>query len=160
MAEEASLEFRLRKIDETRNFLLDEIKQNDLMSEKYKKTCKYLKYVEHFLILTSAVTGCVSVPAFTSLVCVSVCITSSTLGINICAITAGIKKYRSIIKKKKKNHDKIVLLGKDNLNTISKALIDSYINHDEFVSENNVLREYNEMKNKIKNAESSVEYII
>ena len=31
MVEEASLEFRLRKIDETRNYLLDEIKHNDLM---------------------------------------------------------------------------------------------------------------------------------
>ena len=39
MAEEASLEFRLRKIDETRNNLLAEIKQNDLIIEKYKKTC-------------------------------------------------------------------------------------------------------------------------
>ena len=43
-----------------------------------------------------------------------------------------------------------VLLVKTKLNTIevlvSKALIDSYINHDEFVSINNVLREYNEMK--------------
>ena len=28
----------LRKIDETRNYLLDEIKHNDLMSENYKKT--------------------------------------------------------------------------------------------------------------------------
>ena len=38
-----------------------------------------------------------------------------------------------------------MLLGKDKLNTIeiliSKALIDSYISHDEFVSVNNVLRE-------------------
>ena len=44
------LEFRLRKIAETRNYLLDEIKHNDLMTEKYKKTCKYLKYFEHLLI--------------------------------------------------------------------------------------------------------------
>ena len=47
----------------------------------------------------------------------------------------GIKEYKSIIKKKKKKHDKIVLLGKDKLNTIEiliyKALIDSYIRHDE-----------------------------
>ena len=34
MVVEASLEFRLRKIDETRNNLLDEIKYNNLMSEK------------------------------------------------------------------------------------------------------------------------------
>ena len=47
MLEEASLEFRLRKIDERRDYLLDEIKHNDLISEKYKKTCKCLNYVEH-----------------------------------------------------------------------------------------------------------------
>ena len=48
MTEEAGLEFRLRKIYETRNNLLDETK-HDLMSEKYKKTCKYLNYVEHLV---------------------------------------------------------------------------------------------------------------
>ena len=37
MVKEASLEFRLTKIDETRNCLLGEIKHNDLMSEKYKQ---------------------------------------------------------------------------------------------------------------------------
>ena len=41
MVQEASLEFRLRKIDETWNYLLDETKHNDLMSEKYKKTRTY-----------------------------------------------------------------------------------------------------------------------
>ena len=46
MVEEASLEFRLRNIDKTRNYLLDEIKHNDLMSEKYKKTCKYVTYLK------------------------------------------------------------------------------------------------------------------
>ena len=56
------------------------------------------------------------------------------------------------------------MLGKDTLNTIevliSKALIDSYISHYEFVSVNNVLRKYNKMKEEIKNPEVSVEYII
>ena len=50
-----------------------------------------------------------------------------------------------------------MLLGTDKLNTIEvliyKVLIDSFIGHDEFVSVNNVLGEYNEIKN-------SVEYII
>ena len=32
--------------------------------------------------------------------------------------------------------------------------------HDEFVSVNNVLREYNEMKEEIKNSETSVQYTI
>ena len=41
---------------------------------------------------------------------------------------------------------------------MSKALIDSYISHDEFVLVNNVLQEYNETKDKIKNPKTSVEY--
>ena len=105
MVEEESLEFRLKKIDETRNYLLDEIKHNDLMCERYKK---------------------------------------------------------SIMTKKKKKHNKIVLIGKDKLNIIevliSKSLIDSYISNDKFVSVNNVLREFNEMKKEIRNPKTSVEY--
>ena len=71
-------------------------------------------------------------------------IISSTIGLKICAITTGIDKYKSIIKKKKKKHDKIVLLAKSRLNSIkvliSKALIDLNINHDEFLLMNNVLK--------------------
>ena len=42
MVEEESVDFRLREIDETRNYLLDEIKHNNLMREKYKKRFEYL----------------------------------------------------------------------------------------------------------------------
>ena len=69
-------------------------------------------------------------------------------------ITAAIKKYTSVIKKKKKKHDKIVLLAKSKLNSmevlLSKALIDSVISHEEFILIN-VLKQYNEMKKEIKN---------
>ena len=73
---------KARNIDETRNYLLDEIRHNDFMSKKYKKTCKYLNYVGHLLI-----------SAFASLVFVPVGITSSAVEIKSCAITAGTKKY-------------------------------------------------------------------
>ena len=47
---------------------------------------------------------------------------------------AGIKKHKSIIKKKRKKRDKIVLLAKSKLNNIdvliSKSLIHSNISHD------------------------------
>ena len=84
--------------------------------------------------------------------------TISAVGLKICAIAAGIKKYKSIIKKKKE-HDKIVLLAKFKLNSIevliSEALIDSVISHDEFVLINNVRKEYNDMKEEIKRFTSS-----
>ena len=115
---------------------------------------KSLNYVKHMLILALTVIGCVSISAFVSLVFVPVGITNSAVGTKICEITARIKKYKSIIKKKKEKHDNIVLLGKYKLNTIevliSEALIDSYISHDEFVLINNVLREYKEIREEIK----------
>ena len=82
-------------------------------------------------------------------------IMSSAIGLKIWEITSGIKRYKSIIKKNKNKHDKIVLLPKSKLNSIkvliSKALIDSVISHDEYALINNVLKEYNEMKEEIKN---------
>ena len=104
MGEESiSQEFRLRNIDQTRNYLLKEIKWHELISGKHKKVCTTLNYIEHFLILASTITGCVSISAFASLIGIPIGITSSAIGLKICAITAGIKKYKSIIKKKKKS---------------------------------------------------------
>ena len=58
----------------------------------------------------------------------------------------------------REKHNKIVLLAKSSLKKklnkvevlIAKALIDSCICHEEFVSLNNVLKEYDDMKEKIK----------
>ena len=59
------------------------------------------------------------------------------MGLKICAIIAGIKKYKSIIQKKKKKHEKIILLVKSKLNItevlISKALINLALIQDELV---------------------------
>ena len=108
MVEQASLEFRLN-----------------------------LNHVEYLLILALAVTGCVSISAFASLVAIPVGIISSAVGKKICAIIARIKKYKPIIKKKTKKHDNIVLLGKDKLNAIEilifNSLINSYVSHEKFV---------------------------
>ena len=73
-------------------------------------------------------------------------ITSSTIGLKICAIAAGVN---SLIKRKKKKHNKIVLSAKSK-NTmqvlISKTLINSIISHDKFVLINNVQKEYGNLK--------------
>ena len=57
------------------------------------------------------VAGCVSIFAVASLVVIPL-FSSSAVGLKICAITAEIKTNKSIIKKKRKKHDKIVLLSK------------------------------------------------
>ena len=78
------------------------------MTKKHKRVCTILNYIEHFLFIASAITGCVSISSFASLLGIPIGITSSVIVVMICAITAGIKKPKSVIKKKKK-HDKILL---------------------------------------------------
>ena len=94
-----------------------------------------MNYIDLLLIAISAITGCVSISAFVALVGIPIGIASSTIGLKICVITAGIKTYKSIIKNKRKKHDEIVWSAKLKLNSIefliSKALIDSNISHDE-----------------------------
>ena len=56
MVEESiSQEFRLKNVDKTRNYFLEEIEQNELMSRKHRNVCKTLNYIEHFLVLASAI---------------------------------------------------------------------------------------------------------
>ena len=128
--ENISQEFRLKNIDQRRNHFIEEINQNELMGKKHKKLCKVLNYI--------------SIP-----------VGIASLGLKICVITAEIKKYNSINKKKEKKHNKVLLLAKFKSNSIevliSKALIDSNITHDEFVSINHVLRRCDDMKNEIRN---------
>ena len=76
------------------------------MNKKHKKVCATLNYIEHFLVLASTITGCISISAFASLLCISIEITSSAIRLKICVVTAGIKKFKSIIKKNKNKHDK------------------------------------------------------
>ena len=111
---------------------------------------RVLNYFEEFLVFVSAVSGYVLIFTLAALVDVPVGIASSIVGLKICAFTPVIKTYKSIIKKKrKKKHDNMLSLAKTKLNTIkvliSKALVDSYINHDG-------------RKKEIKNHKNAVEY--
>ena len=95
-----------------------------------------LNYIEHFLTLVFGV-------------CMYVCIS-----------IARIKKYKSTIKKKKKKHDEIgkILLAKINLDCIkgstSSFLTNSYNERDYFLLIN-VLKEYDNVKEKINKLQSS-----
>ena len=98
-----SLDFIFKEINESRNCFLEEKKCDELISKKHKKTCRILNSIKHLLILAFS-TRCVSVSAFVaSLFGVPMGIASSAIGLKFFAITTGIKKYNSIIKKKKKS---------------------------------------------------------
>ena len=101
-----SKEFRFKNIDEPENHRLEEIKQNDVMSRKYRKVCTTLNFIEHFPILPFTITGCIPIFAFDSLLGNPIGSTSSATGLKIYVIAARIEKYNSIIKKNKNKHDK------------------------------------------------------
>ena len=124
-----------------------------------------MNYIEHLLVLVSIVTGCVSISVFLSLVGISIVITSSAIRLKICAITAEIEKYKSIIKKNLKKYDKILLLAKNKLNSIaikfSKFLkFNLNMSYNEFISANTVLKEYDDIKKEIKNLKTDLSGIL
>ena len=126
-----------------------------MLSNKNKKVCTTLNYIKHFPTLVIAVTVCIFISTFASLVNISKRIMSYTIGLNIYAIIARIKKYKSIIKKK---HDEIALLAKTNLDcikgSISRSLTDACIERDYFLLIE-VLRKYDGIKEKIDKLETS-----
>ena len=67
-------------------------------------------------ILASTITGGISIFSFASLFGFPIRIKSSAIGLKSSVVAAGIKKFKLIIKKKKKKHDKMVLLAKSKLN--------------------------------------------
>ena len=98
--ENINQEIRLKKKDEIRNYLIEEINQNELMNKKHKKRCRVLNYIDHLLIVICTITGCVSISAFGCLVGIPIRIMGCTTGLKIFPITTGIKKKR---RKRRKN---------------------------------------------------------
>ena len=64
------------------------------------------------LTLASAIFVYISISAIDSLLGIPKWILSYATGAELFAIAPGIKKYKSIVEKKKKKHDAIVLLAK------------------------------------------------
>ena len=89
--ENMSQEFRLKDIDvidEIRNYLIEEMNQNELMSKKHNKVSSVLNYIDYWFIVICTITGCVSISGFASLVGILIGITRSATGLKICVITA------------------------------------------------------------------------
>ena len=105
------------------------------MSKEHKNVYRVLSYIEHLFILISTVTWYISIVGGASLVDISMGVTTYAVGLKLCVTLAGIKKYKTIIMKKKKKRDEISL-AKSKLSIAeilnSKTLIHSDISHDEF----------------------------
>ena len=86
--ETISQEFRFKNMDETKNYLIEEINKNELMSKENKTFYRVFNYIEHLLILISTLLDAF----FLSLIGISIGITSSAIRLNIFVTTAGITK--------------------------------------------------------------------
>ena len=85
MAEEnINLEFWLKNMYKARSYFLEEIEQNELMSKKQKKVFATPNYVKNFIISASAVTWCILISVFASLVGIPIGITSSEARLKNC----------------------------------------------------------------------------
>ena len=111
-------------------------------------------YIDKILIILSATTGGVSIFSFTSVIGAPARIASASFTL-IFSITTGIvKKLLNITRKKKKKHDKILMLAKSKFNSIetliSQALNDMEISHEEFITIFKEKDRYEKMKENIR----------
>ena len=79
--ENISQTFRLKNIDETKSYFVEETEENELMSKKWKQVCTTLSYSELFLILVYRVNGRISIYDFASFLGIHIRITSSAIGL-------------------------------------------------------------------------------
>ena len=146
--------FRLSEIIGIENYFYQEINQRKSCSKKLNKYVTTFDYIDKILIVLSATTGEVSLISFTSVIGAPVGIASASFALIFSLTTRIIKKLLNITRKKKKKHDKILMLVKSKLNSIdtliSQALIDMDISHEEFIT---ILKEkdrYEMMKDNLR----------
>ena len=109
--------FRLDKISEIENYFYEEINQRKSCSKKLSKYVAAFDYIDKILIVLSATTGGVSIISFTSIIGAPVGIASASFTLIFSLTTGIVKKLLNITRKKKKKHDKILMLAKSKLNS-------------------------------------------
>ena len=126
-----------------------------LIKDKYiGKYIAAFDYIDKILIVLNATTEGVSIISFTAIFSAPVVIASASFTLIFSLSTGIIKKLLNITRKKKKKHDKIIMLAKNKVNDIdtliSQALTDVDISHEEFVT---ILKEkdrYEMMKDNLR----------
>ena len=129
--------FRLSEIIGIENYFHQEINQRKSYSKKLSKYVTAFDYIDKVLIVLSTTSGVVSIISFTRIIGAPVGIASASFTLIFSLATRIVKKLLDITRKKRKKHDKILILAKSKLNSIdtliSQALIDMDISHEEFI---------------------------
>ena len=115
-------EFLLDEISKIENYFIEEVNQRKSCSKKLNKYVAVFDYIDQALIVLSATSGGVSIISFTSIIGAPVGIASASFTLIFSLTTGIVKKLLNITRKKKKNHDKILILAKRKLNSIETLI--------------------------------------
>ena len=146
--------YRLDEINKIRDYLNNEIKERKDMIKKLNKYLVSFDYLDKIFIALSASFGTLSIASYASIVGALAGIAGSLLTLIFTKGTGISKSLLNVTKKRKKKHNKIIVLAKNKLNMIdtllSSALNDSEISHEEFTNIINEANIYENIKENIK----------
>ena len=153
-AERTANKYRLDEINKIRDYFNNEIKERKNIFKKLNKYLVSFDYLDKTFIALSASFGALSIASYASVVGTPVGIAGSSLTL-IFTIGTGISKsLLNVTEKRKKKHNKIIVLAKNKLNMIdtllSSAPNDSEISHEEFTNIINEANIYENIKENIK----------
>ena len=131
-------QFRLKKINEVKDYFVAEIKERQLMSKRLSKYIASFEYSDKSLIISSVTTGSISVASFATVTGAPVGIVSESFSLAFFIFTGIVKKLLKTTRNKKKKHNKILMLTRSKLNSIEskifEALINNEISHEDFMT--------------------------
>ena len=151
---ERANKYRLDEINKIKEYFDNEIKEKKYIIKKLHKYLVSFYYLDKIFISLSASFGTLSIASYASVVGIPAGITGASL-ILVFTIGTGISKsLLKLTEKRKKKHNKIIVLAKNKLNMIdtllSSALNDSEISHEAFTNIINEANIYENIKENIK----------
>ena len=153
-SERTANKYRLDEVNKIRDYFNNEIKERKDIIKKLNEYLVSFDYLDKIFIALSASFGMLCIASYASVVGAPAGIAGSSLTL-IFTIGTGISKsLLNVTKKRKKKHNKIIVLAKNKLNMIdtllSSALNDSEISHEEFTNIINEANIYENIKENIK----------
>ena len=146
--------YRLDEINKIRDYFNNEIKERKDIINKLNKYLVSFDYLDKIFIALSGSFGTLSIASYASVVGIPAGITGTSLTL-VFTLGMGISKsLLKLTKKRKKKHNKIIVIARNKLNMIdtllSSALNDSEISHEEFTNIINEANIYENIKENIK----------
>ena len=146
--------YRLDEINKIRDYFNNEITERKDIIKKLNKYLVSFDYLDKIFITLSSSFGKLTIASYASVVGIPAGITGASLTLVFTIGTGISKSLLKLTKKRKKKHNKIIVLAENKLNMIdtllSGALNNSEISHEEFTNIINEANIYENIKENIK----------